>query len=74
MPIYEYQCIDCGCVFDAIRPIDEADDAIACDECGSEKTKRMLSKCYARNQDGSISGQSGSCSGCQGGSCASCGH
>ena len=67
MPIYEYRCKQCGAVFDAIRPMNAADDSIACEKCNSKDTTRLLSKCYAHNQSGSLAGQSNSCSGCAGG-------
>lgn len=74
MPIYEYRCKQCGSVFDAIRPMSAADDVIACENCNSKDTTRMLSKCVAHNQAGSLSGQSHACGGCSGGSCSGCGH
>ena len=40
MPIYEYQCQQCGHVTEALRRMDEADEAIACEACGSEQTAR----------------------------------
>lgn len=74
MPIYEYQCQSCGNVFDAIRSIDQADQIIICENCHSESTKRMLSKCYTFNSNGSLSSQSSSCGNCSGGNCTSCCH
>ena len=35
MPVYEYFCSDCRTKFDALRPMAEADKAIACEECGN---------------------------------------
>ena len=74
MPIYEYRCKQCGTVFDVIRPMSAADDAISCENCNSRDTTRMLSKCFSHNQEGSLAGQSHSCGSCSGGSCSCCGH
>lgn len=74
MPIYEYRCQKCGTVFDAIRKMDSADEPIACENCQSTETTRLLSKCVFNNQDGSSSGNAGACGNCSGGSCSTCGH
>ncbi len=74
MPIYEYRCKNCGHVFDVIRPMNAADDAITCENCSSKDTSRLLSRCYAHSESGSIGGHSQSCGSCSGGSCSCCGH
>jgi len=74
MPIYEYRCKQCDSVFDVIRPMSAADDVISCENCSSQDTTRMLSKCFSHNQEGSLAGQSHSCGSCSGGSCSCCGH
>jgi putative FmdB family regulatory protein len=43
MPIYEYQCESCNHVTEALRRMQEADQPIACEACGSEKTARAQS-------------------------------
>jgi len=43
MPMYEYLCEDCGKPFDKLVRTADRDTAIACPECGSEKTARKLS-------------------------------
>jgi putative FmdB family regulatory protein len=74
MPIYEYQCQDCGSIFEALRSMRDADALIHCDYCSSEKTVRILSTCYCRS-DGIKAGISSSgCTGCTAGSCSSCTH
>jgi putative FmdB family regulatory protein len=40
MPIYEYQCQQCGHTTEALRRMNEADAAIACEACGSRQTSR----------------------------------
>jgi len=43
MPVYEYQCESCNRVTEALRRMAEADDAIVCEHCGAENTKRKHS-------------------------------
>ena len=46
MPIYEYQCQDCGRVFSKLsRSVQGSDESstIPCPECGSENTRRIVS-------------------------------
>ncbi|MBN2084727.1 MAG: zinc ribbon domain-containing protein [Anaerolineales bacterium] len=75
MPIYEYVCEACRHEFDLLRPMTQADEPAPCDSCGSRESKRKLSLCNAQSGGKSIAGTSApSCSGCAGGSCASCGH
>jgi putative FmdB family regulatory protein len=74
MPIYEYVCEECGCHFDALRSIRDADAPIQCQKCTSEHTTRQLSVFFARSGGRAVAGcNGGGCSGCAGGSCASCG-
>jgi len=40
MPMYEYVCEDCQKITEALRPMAQADDAIACQHCNSRKTHR----------------------------------
>ena len=43
MPMYEYACEQCQSVTEALRRMDQADDPILCDDCGSTRTKRVQS-------------------------------
>lgn len=75
MPIYEYQCIDCGKRFELIRTISQADLSTECLNCHGRKTTRVLTTCYARTTGETTSSKSvGGCSGCSGKNCSSCGH
>lgn len=74
MPIYEYQCEDCGQKFEALRHMKDADVQIECKFCHSTHTHRKLSTCYTQSSGRGGSTSSHSCSGCSGGSCSSCGH
>jgi len=74
MPVYEYFCSDCRTKFDALRPMAEADKAIACEECGNAHTARVLSVFAVMGSDGaSLMASAGDGCGC-GGACACSGH
>jgi len=46
MPIYEYQCKDCGSEYEQLRRMADADRDLRCPKCQSEHVDRMLS-CFA---------------------------
>lgn len=69
MPIYEYVCLDCRTPFEALRPMAEADAAIACQHCQSEHTSRTLSVFYAQSNGQPMPSQSAAGCAC-GGSCS----
>jgi len=75
MPVYEYQCKDCGKKFEALRPMSKADAAIPCKHCSGKRTTRMMSRFAAHSGGKAVAGTGGGggCAGCSGGSCASCG-
>jgi putative FmdB family regulatory protein len=74
MPIYEYVCKDCDKIFEALRPMSQADEPIACAHCGKKHTKRMISRCYAESGGKALAGMSeSSCDSCGGGNCSHCG-
>jgi putative FmdB family regulatory protein len=73
MPIYEYVCLDCGDIFEALRPMHEADKPIVCENCESEHTSRKLAVLFAQSGGRPLASNStGGCGGCSGGSCSSC--
>ena len=42
MPLYEYQCEECGKTFECLRPLrDPKDDPPQCTQCGSRRTARI---------------------------------
>jgi len=43
MPIYEYECAECGERFSRLRPMREVDQPSRCPRCGAEQTRRVLS-------------------------------
>ncbi|HET9184509.1 MAG TPA: zinc ribbon domain-containing protein [Solirubrobacterales bacterium] len=40
MPIYEFECEDCGARFEELVPVG---DVVACRACGSKRTRRLWS-------------------------------
>ena len=43
MPIYEYQCINCGKKFELLRKLSDKDSEIECPSCNKVGVKRVLS-------------------------------
>jgi len=43
MPIYEYQCNDCGDEFEKMIRFSEAEHAQACPACQSQNTRKKIS-------------------------------
>lgn len=43
MPIYEYQCTQCGKKFEALRSISVDDSELKCPKCGAEHPQRAIS-------------------------------
>jgi len=74
MPIYEYECQDCGHSFELIRRMGDADKAIACEKCKSDKTTRQLSVFNACSGGKALTGSRSGCGSCGGGHCSSCNH
>jgi len=46
MPIYEYECKDCGEVFEKIQPARAKKKGAACPKCNGKDTERILS-CFS---------------------------
>ncbi len=42
MPIYEYQCPNCGQVFDKLMSFSEADKLPVCPSCGEKETRKLI--------------------------------
>ena len=76
MPIYEYRCADCEQKFEKRRRMSQADDEIACPDCGSVHTNRGLSMfaAFSKGNGQSVSVGGGGCGGCASHSCGSCGR
>ncbi len=64
MPVYEFQCDDCGQVFEALLRFSQADEKQSCPGCGGQNTHRLLSRIAAPSfSGGSGASVSGSCGG-----------
>lgn len=74
MPIYEYQCRQCGTHFELIRTYSQADSPAQCPHCAGSETRRELSRVNAFSGGKSLTDSGPSCSSCSGGSCSTCGN
>lgn len=77
MPIYEFTC--CKCCEQFERLVFRSDEAVTCPKCESADVQKMMSVCGFKSggDKGAASSRVGSttasgCSGCAGGSCATC--
>jgi putative FmdB family regulatory protein len=63
MPIYEYQCKDCGEVFEKVVSFTEAAKMPVCPECASSNTHKQLSSiaAFGNSSSGGSSSTSNSC-------------
>lgn len=43
MPIYEYQCLDCGERFEVLQRMGQGSEGLACPECGKERVTKQFS-------------------------------
>ncbi|MFC1979211.1 zinc ribbon domain-containing protein [Chloroflexota bacterium] len=51
MPIYEYECEDCGTVSEILIR-GELNHAIQCPKCGSDSLKKLITASYAIRMNG----------------------
>ncbi len=73
MPLYEYQCQDCGQRFEALRSMSDADKPIRCECCQGINTRRQPSVFRAQSGGKVLAGMGGcDCGNCSGGTCGSC--
>lgn len=78
MPIYEFQCLSCGHMFEELV---FGRSTPACPQCGGKKNEKVISR-PARSRSSSHDYDSADapassgcgCGSCGGGNCASCGH
>ena len=73
MPIYEFQCTDCGEKKEILFKNSDEKVEMKCEKCGSENLQRVLSSTnFALSGGGSGAGASGATASthkCSGGSC-----
>lgn len=75
MPIYEFECRECGTRFEKLCGCNSTD--IQCTGCGGGEVKKLFSMfaAHTRGSDGSSRSSSCSCGGsCGKSSCAGCHH
>ncbi|SHE88262.1 putative regulatory protein, FmdB family [Desulfacinum infernum DSM 9756] len=76
MPIYEFECSKCAEKFECL--VFRSDERVSCPSCGSQEAQRVMSVFGFKSggDKGAASSRMGSgassCSGCAGGSCATC--
>ena len=56
MPIYEYECKECGKRFESYRGISDSDSNVQCPKCGSQNPKRFISNFFGKNSTGQSCG------------------
>lgn len=59
MPIYEYQCEQCGGVSEFIEGVSAAGERKACRHCGGPSLRRVLSKGVTSRMNGIIGDRGG---------------
>ncbi|MCB2230401.1 zinc ribbon domain-containing protein [bacterium] len=67
MPIFEYQCADCGAIFEELVPNSEA--KVTCPKCQSSETKKLFSMFASSSGSSGSAGSFGP--GCSTGGCGS---
>ena len=71
MPIFDYQCNDCGKIYDVYHKGKELVEDIVCPSCGATSYKKLISAPMVSMGSTSSSDSSSSCDtgSCCGGSC-----
>lgn len=68
MPIYEYQCAECGEKFEVRRSIGEGRSEVTCPKCNAPNAKRLISSFFSPNASASGTADM-SCPTCSTGTC-----
>jgi putative FmdB family regulatory protein len=69
MPFYEYQCEQCGQLFEELVRSMTATPKVACPSCGSKKTVQQLSVFSAQKAAAPSGSPKPNCATCSDGSC-----
>ncbi len=67
MPLYEYQCRDCGHRFEILQRLGEGAEGLACPSCGERRLDKQFST-FASGAGSSSSAAPAAGGGCGGGS------
>jgi putative FmdB family regulatory protein len=62
MPLYEYQCKECGSAFEKMVRLTQAGERPSCPNCGSGQTQKQISNFGARLSGQPVSASSSNCS------------
>jgi len=62
MPIYEYECRDCGVRFSRLQRVGAGADGVNCPKCESENVERLLSTFASASATQSAGSSAPSCS------------
>ena len=68
MPIYEYQCRQCGERFEVRQGIGEDGSSLNCPKCHASEPKRLLFQFFSRGSSGTETSEVG-CPTCSSGVC-----
>lgn len=71
MPIFEFQCEECGEVFEELV-LGNINEEIVCKKCKSPKVKKLISQVAFKSGSKFVSSLGSACSTCKGGTCSSC--
>lgn len=71
MPIYEYECLNCGRNFEKI--IFSKNEEINCTSCNSNKVRKRVSAFGMKTGEKFSSPSGSACNTCSSGNCSTCG-
>lgn len=71
MPIYEYECIDCGNNFEQL--VFSSNEKVRCTKCESTKVQKKLSAFGMKSGEKFVSSAGSACNSCSSGNCSTCG-
>lgn len=72
MPIFEFQCENCGEIFEELIMGNNL-SGVKCKKCGSTKVFKIISQVAFKSGNTFVSSSGSACGSCKGGSCSSCG-
>ncbi len=50
MPLFEYECLECGAIFEKLLKKAVGDEQIACPSCGGQKVEQRISTFASANK------------------------
>lgn len=68
MPIYEFECRDCGNRFETLRPLGDTGKGLKCPECGAGRPAKVFSTFAASSSSGNDAGACPQGTSCEAGS------